>query len=696
MSADPAARRGRAAGVLTAIALAVVLLSTLFALAVDVVVARGGREFLLDTGWSGVLPGLALAIPGALLFRRMPRHSIAVTLLGFGVLWCLDGAASSWVNLAFAVDQRLPGLELAAWYFNRFGAVLTLPFLLLLLLFPTGRLPERRWLRVVAWISIAGGLFTPLYALFVPPDAQGIFDNGAPRPAEQALDTLWIRTPLPLTFWEAIGGLAPYCLVTAAGGALLVLVSRRFGADPARRRQLRWLIWSSVVLVIQGVLTQTLLDGWIVSVLFTASLCLVCASVVVAITRYRLYAIDRLFSWTVVYATLIGAILLVDAGLVTLVGSAIGEQSSALLAVLLVGLAFAPLRNRLLRVAGRIVAGHRVDPAGVVTRLAARLEVARGLPAQLEAIAEAVADAFASPSVEVRVERVGVPLAAALYGSALPRTLELPLEYRGVPIGRITLAPGRRPRMSARDQRLLGVVIRQAASAASAAEATDELRRIRRELVLAREAERLRLRRDLHDGLGPLVASIRLRLETAGNLLESDPGRASELLSGAASDAEEAVGDVRRIVDDLRPPALDDLGVAGAIRAQAERFHAGSGRVSTSVELSGALPAAVEIAAYRIVSEALANAARHSGASRVEVEVEGTAAGVRLRISDDGSGMPETLRPGTGLHSQRERAEELGGTWSIGPGAAGGTEVVAWLPARAAEEQREKEMADVG
>jgi signal transduction histidine kinase len=115
--------------------------------------------------------------------------------------------------------------------------------------------------------------------------------------------------------------------------------------------------------------------------------------------------------------------------------------------------------------------------------------------------------------------------------------------------------------------------------------------------------------------------------------------------------------------------------------------------VHTSVQLSGALPAAVEIAAYRIVSEALANAARHAGATRVDIEVHGTPDGVTLRVSDDGVGLPETLRAGTGLASQRERAEELGGTWAIGPGPDGGTRVEAWLPTQTTNE---REMANVG
>ncbi|WP_210508980.1 histidine kinase [Naasia sp. SYSU D00057] len=690
-----AAGPSRLVRVLSLAGLVLALLSSGFSIVADVVVAREGGEFLMSPGWSGALPGLALALPGVLLFWQLPWHPIASTFLGFGVMWCLDGAASAWVNLSFALDAHLPGLEFAAWFYTRLGAILVLPFILLLVLFPDGRLPERPFWRALGWVAIVGAIIPPVYALFVPPSAGPAFGNSEEPPAEVlALDVLWIRTPIPVEIWTTVGRILPPSFVIAGIAGLLVLISRWIGADAVRRSQLRWLIWAGIVVAVVTGVGEAMLTGLIAELVFSLTLCLLCVAVVVAVTRYRLYAIDSLFSWTLVYGALVAGILLLDIVLVTVAGSVLGEQRSALLAVVVVGLAFAPLRNALFRLANRLVAGRRSDPYGVVTRLAARLEVARGLPAQLEAIAEAVADAFASPSVELRVERGGLVAVAALHGSNADRTVELPLEYRGTAIGRILMAPGRRPRLSERDQHLLDAVIRQAAAAATEAEATSELRRIRRELVLSREAERLRLRRDLHDGLGPLVASIRLRVETAANLLDSDPDSAETLLAGAADDAAEAVREVRRIVDGLRPPALDDLGVAGAIRAQADRFSAERGRVRTSIELSGGMPAAVEIAAYRIVSEALANAARHARASRVEVEVVGTVDGVRLRVADDGVGIGDTPRLGTGLASQRERAEELGGTWRVARRPDGGTEVVAWLPV--AEQSEEQEMAHVG
>jgi signal transduction histidine kinase len=208
-----------------------------------------------------------------------------------------------------------------------------------------------------------------------------------------------------------------------------------------------------------------------------------------------------------------------------------------------------------------------------------------------------------------------------------------------------------------------------------------ELQRARERLVAAREEERRRLRRDLHDGLGPALAGAALKVEAAENLLGSKPGAAAALLGDARAEIQDAVADVRRLVYDLRPPALDELGLAGALREQAGRLSAASELridVHASPSLNG-LPAAVEVAAYRIVLEAMTNAARHARARRcvVRIEVDGA---LELEIGDDGQGLPSGYRAGVGLASMRERAEELGGICEIEPGGAPGTRVRARLP----------------
>jgi signal transduction histidine kinase len=211
----------------------------------------------------------------------------------------------------------------------------------------------------------------------------------------------------------------------------------------------------------------------------------------------------------------------------------------------------------------------------------------------------------------------------------------------------------------------------------------EELARSREALVAAREEERRRLRRDLHDELGPTLASVAMRLEAAGEMIDRDPRQAQAMLSGLRDEVANAVAEIRRVVYELRPPQLDELGLVGAIEERAARLAEHDGarlrvRIEAPAELAP-LPAGVEVAAYRIVQEALSNAARHSGGSACTVRL-GADGALDLEVRDDGMGVDEERRSGVGLASMRERAAELGGTCTVERAAGGGTVVRARLP----------------
>jgi signal transduction histidine kinase len=216
--------------------------------------------------------------------------------------------------------------------------------------------------------------------------------------------------------------------------------------------------------------------------------------------------------------------------------------------------------------------------------------------------------------------------------------------------------------------------------AAHAVRLTAELQRSRERLVAAREEERRRLRRDLHDGLGPALASQTLTLTAARQLLRANPEQAEALLAEAIRHAQDGVNDIRRVVYELRPPALDDLGLAGALRALVAEYGASGVRFEVSVpEPLPPLPAAVEVACYRIAQEALTNVVRHAQAARCALTVT-VGEALTLEVADDGRGLAPARRAGVGLASMRERTGELGGACRVEPGAAGGTRVVATLP----------------
>jgi signal transduction histidine kinase len=208
------------------------------------------------------------------------------------------------------------------------------------------------------------------------------------------------------------------------------------------------------------------------------------------------------------------------------------------------------------------------------------------------------------------------------------------------------------------------------------------LQRSRERLVLAREEERRRLRRDLHDDLGPTLASLGLAASTAADLIPKNPAAATKLVKELESQMRATVGNVRRLVYDLRPPTLDELGLLAAVRERATRYsNAPDGfhvKVDSPAELP-ALPAAVEVAAYRIVQEALENVSKHAQAKHCVIRFANHN-GLEIEISDDGVGLSPNIAPGVGLRSMRERAEELGGTCVIESSRNGGTHVFACLP----------------
>jgi signal transduction histidine kinase len=258
------------------------------------------------------------------------------------------------------------------------------------------------------------------------------------------------------------------------------------------------------------------------------------------------------------------------------------------------------------------------------------------------------------------------------------------LRHQGELVGRLVVA--RRSvheGLHADDRRLLEDVAHQAAGLAHTMRLTQALQRSREQLVLAREEERRRLRRDLHDGLGPSLASQTFRLDAVLALLSDNRPDIAQLVTSIKRQNQELVADIRRLVYELRPPALDELGLVGALAAhggQLDRANDLRVEVTTRPDPMGDLPAAVEVAAYRIAREAVTNVARHAAASICRISLELADGALLIRVVDDGVGVRAVTQPGVGMTSMRERAEELGGSLRVSRLDGGGTEVIASLP----------------
>ena len=356
------------------------------------------------------------------------------------------------------------------------------------------------------------------------------------------------------------------------------------------------------------------------------------------------------------------------AGLDTFVTARIGKSA---LVTVLVALALAPVLPRLQRQVDRWMYGDRGDPARVATRVSEQL-AARDRDGDLTGVAAALTEALRLPYVAVATGS-GI---IAESGTRPTVTAELPLSYGGTDVGELVvgLRAGER-RLAAADRATLDVLAASLAVAVRAIDLTADLERSRERLVVAREEERRRIRQDLHDGLGPTLTGVALSADAAANLIDSDPAAARALLTDLRRDTRVALGDVRRVVDDLRPPALDELGLIGALQQRADRLALRSDGRAITVRLEApealpALPAAVEVAAYRITTEALTNIARHASAQSAVVAVR-CADTLVVEVTDDG-GSGGSWVPGVGLTGMRERASELGGRFEAGPCAGGG------------------------
>ena len=431
----------------------------------------------------------------------------------------------------------------------------------------------------------------------------------------------------------------------------------------------------------------------------------------IALFRAQLFDIDLIIKRALVYGILTACVVGIYVLVVGYLGALFRTGSNLLISLIATGLVavlFQPLRALLQRAVNRLLYGQRDEPYTVISKLGQRLEATVAPDAVLSVIVETVAQALKLPYAAITLKSISATnsvLASSveMQGSSLKQDeefaiaasyvaktgeasladtlLHLPLLYQSEQVGELLLAArARGESFTPADRRLLDDLARQVGVAAHTVQLTADLQQSRERLVTAREEERRRLRRDLHDGLGPVLASIPLKLDAARNLLTRDPSAADALLVDLKKQTQTAVADIRRLVYELRPPSLDELGLVPALREQTEQYsHDGLHISIDAPEQLPSLPAAVEVAAYRIAQEALTNVVRHAQAHTCSIHFT-LDNGLCVEVCDDGRGIPAGQRAGVGLTSMRERAEELGGTCEIEAIPAGGTRIYVRLP----------------
>src|SRR5215203_2581855 len=666
-----------------------------------------------------VLTGMvSLVYPavGALIASRLPTNPIGWIFCGVGLLYTAQRFTQAYADYALLVNFAFPGGEYMAWFSGLVqfrGPVLAGIFVMLL--FPDGNLPSRRW-RIVAWTAVCGAVLSELYAAFYPRDLNTA--ASVPNPFGW-VGGIWVGvigvglTTYDLLNYSALIG--ETLLLTSSLAAICSLALRLHRARGDERQQLKWFLYAAVPAALcasfvllsfvvvdftQLVLGTTLKPFWLnyddsvvqafifQAILYVAlfSLLVVPIFTYIAIVRHHLYDIDVVINRTLVYGALSACVVGIYVLAVVALGAlfqARGNLAVSLLATGLVAVLFQPLRSRLQRSVNRLMYGERDDPYAVISRLGRRLEATLAPEAVLPTVVETIAQALKLPYAAILLKEGEGFRTAATYGSPRGEPETLPLVYQREEIGRLVLSP-RAPgeRFSDADRSLLEDLARQAEVAVHAVTLTSDLQHSRERLVTTREEERRRLRRDLHDGLGAQLAGLNVQAGTLRRLIPRDPDAAEELVVELRDELRSAIADIRRLVYDLRPPALDDLGLVESLRQLGERYGSKDEPLNVLVEAPEDLPdlpAAVEVAVYRITQEALTNVVRHARARTCVVRLI-VDEDVTLEIVDDGVSIPAERSAGVGLSSMHERASELGGSCVVEPTPKGGTQVLVRLP----------------
>ena len=622
---------------------------------------------------------LACALVGGLVASARPANAVGWLFTGSALSFALMECTGEYAIYGlYTQPGALPAAHALAWpqtWLWEPGIMLIVVFLPLF--FPDGRLPSPRWRPLVRLEALVAGTMGVVAAV-VPRVAHEAGGDNGPALA----NPLGIGGLQPAA--RLIGGAMPalLALMMVASASGLILRFRR--STGATRAQMKWLTYAIVATLALYLLEKLYPPAVPITVVELAA---IPVAVGIAVLHYRLYDIDHLINRTLVYAALTAIVAGIYVLLVGFVTRSFQMRDSSLVAPLATGIVavlFQPLRERLQRTVNRLLYGQRDEPYAVLSRLGLRLEETLAPEAVLSAIVETVASALKLPYVGIALQDAEGLVLATAQGTAVPDPIRLPLVYQREAVGELLLAPrSGSDDFTPADRRLLDDLARQAGVAVQAVQLTAALKRSRERLVSARDEERRRLRRDLHDGLGPMLASLTLKLDAARTLLTRDPAATDRLLVDLKGQAKSAVTDIRRLVYALRPPALDDLGLRSALREQAMAYDQEGLRVTVEVpEHLPPLPAAVEVAAYRIAQEAITNVARHASARScvVRLSLSQVVDALCLEIRDDGQGISSDRRAGVGLTSMRERAEELGGSCDIDAPSTGGTRVRAFLP----------------
>ncbi|HUL25259.1 MAG TPA: GAF domain-containing sensor histidine kinase [Streptosporangiaceae bacterium] len=654
-------------------------------------------------GVAGVTFIAAFATTGALLVWKRPANPIG---------WLLSASGLSY---AFAVTGLLllqfPGTR--AWgnwlgwlFFIGVGLVV-----FVLLLFPTGSLPSRRW-RPVAWAAVAGNAAWALGNAFAPVPAA----SGAPSP-------IGVAGPAGRIF-DILTGAGALLIVATGLAAIVSLVFRYRRARAVEREQLKWLVYAGGLMVVavlavtpieQALGPSTNAANNLENAISSSVVALVPIAIGIAIFRYHLYDIDVVINKTLVYGSLAVFITGVYVAIVVGIGSLAqrgGRPSLALsiAATAVVAIAFQPVRAWVQRLANRLVYGRRATPYQVLADFAGRMAGAYAAEDLLPRMARILAEGTGATRVDVWLKGGEVFHDGATWPAGLPSLPParataadvpafagadriLPVRYEGEVLGALSVSKRPGESLTPTEDRLLadlaaqvGLVLKNAGLREQLLARLEEIRASRQRLVAAQDEERRRIERNIHDGAQQQLVALAIKLSITESLIGTDTEGEREMLAELRQDAAGAVEDLRDLARGIYPPLLASAGLAAALEAQARKAP-----VPTSVTADGVgrYPQEVEAAIYFCVLEALQNVAKYAGASRAGVRLAASGHHLRFEVTDDGAGFdPQAQGYGTGLQGMADRLHAHGGSLDVRSEPGAGTTVAGRLPCRVLEAAR--------
>lgn len=648
---------------------------------------------------------------GALVASRQPRNPLGWLFLLMSLCVVLGVMGEDYPIYAIRTNPgSLPGPEwvlwVSGWTFGIAGAAVPL----IILLFPSGTVPSRRW-RSVPWLLVGGTLWALAWYAVEP---RGL----APTPG------LRVRNPVAI---EGIRGIASPLITAGTIVALLSalacfvgLILRFRRSQGEERQQLRWLAYVGAFSLVTfiGLFAGDALPGeaqvvedifWSV---FVASLMVgIPAACGIAILKYRLYELDVVIKKTVVFAILAGFVTLVYVGIVIGIGNLVTDAETGFSvlvfgAIALVALILQPLRHWARRLADRLVYGKRATPYEVLSQFTERIGETLSVEDVLARMTQLITAGTGADRAEVwlRVgrelrleassplreddERPRLSLEADDEPPEIPEATEvIPVRYRGELLGAIAVSVPAADPLTPEQERMIselaaqaGLVLRNVGLTAELRARLEELQRSRERLVAAQDEERRRIERNLHDGAQQQLIALAVKARLAQQLAERDPGASAGLLGDIQHDADAALDDLRDLARGIYPPLLADQGLGAALDAQARKAPI---PVTVDVADDARYPQAVESAVYFCCLEALNNVAKYADASRASVRIDREDGRLRFEVADDGRGFDvEATTQGTGLQGMADRLDALGGGFEVRSTPGSGTTISGSLTLR--------------